>query len=174
VGQDEVDVAATAQTTLIVTVPGLGDDVQAIKAGLFETGDLFVVNKCLREGAAKTVNELTALIEMNRRPGEDAWVPEVFSTDALSGEGLLELTAGIEDHQAWLAAEGGRRRRDWKKRQLEKALLDRLREEWSRLVAERLNRNILNALVEKIAAGRDDPYSAAEGLLAAILNKGDD
>jgi LAO/AO transport system kinase len=176
VGQDEVDVAATAQTTLIVTVPGLGDDVQAIKAGLFETGDLFVVNKCLREGAAKTVTELRALIELDRRPtgDEDVWVPEVLSTDALTGQGIAELAQGIEDHRQWLRAEDGRRLRDWKKRQLEKALVDRLREEWSRLVAERVNRTDLAALVEGIAAGRDDPYSAAEGLLQQILTKGDD
>jgi LAO/AO transport system kinase len=176
VGQDEVDVAATAQTTLIVTVPGLGDDVQAIKAGLFETGDLFVVNKCLREGAAKTVGELKALIELDRRPGEgeDVWVPEVFGTDALTGEGLAELTAGIEAHRTWLLAEGGRRLAAWRRRQLEKALLDRLREEWGLLVARRLDRGALADLVEDIAAGRNDPYSAAEGLLRAILNKGDD
>jgi len=176
VGQDEVDVVAAAHTTLIVTVPGLGDDVQAIKAGLYEIGDLFVVNKCAREGAAKTIQELCALIELDRRPREgtdpEAWVPAVYGTEALAGEGVAELAAAIDDHRAWLLAEDGRRLTAWRRRQLRQGLLDMVREELWRDARTRISDEGLEASVEAIAAGRDDPYSAAEKIRDNILGRG--
>ena len=104
VGQDEVEIVNSAHTTILVTIPGMGDDVQAIKAGIMEIGDIFVVNKADREGSRKTVRELMNLIGigLRRRNGEEEWEPRIVETEAIKGRGIDKLYETIETHRAYL------------------------------------------------------------------------
>jgi LAO/AO transport system kinase len=97
-GQAEVDVARLAHTVLVVEAPGMGDDIQAIKAGIIEIGDIFVINKCDREGADKMERDLRMVLEMGRRR-EDSWEPAIFKTEAIAGKGIFELVYGIYRHK---------------------------------------------------------------------------
>ncbi len=105
VGQDEVDIVRLAHTTLVVMVPGMGDDIQAIKAGILEIGDLFVVNKADRDGADKTARELSMMLEMNMYP-EGSWKPPVLRTEAQRNVGVEELVQEMENHRQWLINSG--------------------------------------------------------------------
>ena len=93
-----MEIVNTAHTSIVVLVPGLGDDIQAIKAGIIEIGDLFVVNKCEREGADKIERDLRMVLEMGRRR-EDGWEPLIFKTEAILGKGIFELVYGIYRHK---------------------------------------------------------------------------
>jgi putative protein kinase ArgK-like GTPase of G3E family len=99
-GQSEVEIAGVAQTRLVVCPPDLGDEVQAIKAGVFEIADLFVVNKADMPSAPRAEQELLGMLAF-RKPS--AWTPPVLRTVATTGEGVAELLAGIQRHQAWIA-----------------------------------------------------------------------
>jgi LAO/AO transport system kinase len=112
VGQAEVDIAATADTTVVLLAPGMGDGIQAAKAGLLEVADLLVVNKCDRDGADATVRELHNMIATggDREPGE--WRPVVVRAIATAAGGIDELVEAIDKHRAWLESSGeGERRR---------------------------------------------------------------
>src|SRR5512136_82583 len=98
VGQDEVDIVHTAHTSIVVMVPGMGDDIQAIKAGIIEIGDLFVINKCEREGADRMERDLRMVLEMGRKR-EKEWTPIILKTEALLGIGVAELMKGIQQHR---------------------------------------------------------------------------
>jgi len=102
VGQSEVEVAGLADTTLVLLAPGMGDGIQAAKAGILEIGDIFVVNKADREGADATVRDLRHMISLGDRSQPDLWRPPVLKTVAARGEGIGELMAAIDDHLAWM------------------------------------------------------------------------
>src|SRR5204863_6765608 len=104
VGQDEVDVIRTVQSNLVILVPGMGDDIQAIKAGIMEIGDVFVVNKADRPGADRTVTEITMMMSLVEEHA--AWVPPIVKTVASRGEGTAELDAAIEKHFEYLKVSG--------------------------------------------------------------------
>jgi LAO/AO transport system kinase len=168
VGQDEVDVMRAAHTTCVVTVPGLGDDIQAIKAGILEIAEVLVVNKADREGADRTVRDLFQMLEL-RGPGGLHQI-EVVKTIAAwglrEGSGIAELVAAIEGHRAGQgsvqAAAAARRRAEAHLAEMVRALLaDRAAE----ILA---NAGGLGGLAERIAAGEIDPYSAAESVLARV------
>src|SRR6266576_2397997 len=110
VGQDEVEVIRTVQTNMVVLVPGMGDDIQAIKAGIMEIGDIFVVNKADRPGADKTVTEVTMMMSLVEEHGD--WVPPIVKTVASRGEGIAELDEAIAKHYAYLQASGELDRRN--------------------------------------------------------------
>src|SRR5438477_2480014 len=110
VGQDEVEVVRTVQTNVVVLVPGMGDDIQAIKAGIMEIGDIFVVNKADRPGADKTVTEVTMMMSLVEEHAE--WVPPIVKTVALRGEGIGDLDYAITKHFAYLEASGELDRRN--------------------------------------------------------------
>jgi len=163
VGQDEVEVVKTADTCVVVTVPGLGDDVQAIKAGILEIADIFVVNKADREGADKTVAELQAMMGLG--PGRSDWSPPILKTVATQGQGIAELAQGIFAHRAHLDRQGLRQTRQ---RERSRALfLELLQEQGTRRLLERASANgTLEQTIERIARREMDPYSAVEELLA--------
>jgi LAO/AO transport system kinase len=170
VGQDEVEIAATADTTLVVTVPGMGDDIQAIKAGILEVADLLVVNKADREGAARTYQDLLQMLELQTHRKDPAWRPLVILTQAKDNEGVEELMAGVEEHRKYLAGEGGRA--------LLKARGARARQEFLELLREGVFRHLLRQLeqdgrlagiLEDLLARRTDPYSASEALILKTL-----
>ena len=162
VGQDEVEVVKTAHTSIVVTVPGLGDDIQAIKAGILEIADIFVVNKADREGADKTVAELQAMMALG--PGRSDWSPPIFKTVAIEEEGIVELAQGILAHQAHLDQAGVRQERQ---RERSHALfLELLKERVTRRLLERAAANgILEQTIERIAHRDLDPYSAVDEFL---------
>jgi len=163
VGQDEVEIVKTADVSVVVLVPGMGDDIQAIKAGIMEIGDVFVINKADRDGVLRTEKELEALLSLAHRP--DGWSPPIVKTVATENKGLEELAAAVESYRDFQKdVEGARGRRRavarWR-------ILELLRE---RLLARALEADgkgeLLDALALEVADKRRDPYSAVEELLA--------
>lgn len=162
VGQDEVEVVKTAHTSIVVSVPGLGDDIQAIKAGILEIADIFVVNKADREGANRTVAELQAMMALG--PGRSDWSPPILKTVAIQGEGIAELAQGILAHQTHLDQGGLRQLRQ---RERSRAFfLELLQERVTRRLLEQAGANgILDQTIERIAHREVDPYSAVDDFL---------
>ena len=108
VGQDEVDVVKSAHTTVIVVIPGMGDDIQAIKAGILEVGDVFVINKADREGTDKTLSDLRLMIDMDQRKyDEGTWKPSIIKAEAVFDKGVEEILEEIEKHRAYLMETSG-------------------------------------------------------------------
>jgi LAO/AO transport system kinase len=161
VGQEEVEVVRAVDTVCLVTVPGLGDDIQAIKAGVLEIADVLVVNKADRPGADDTVRDLAHMLSLGK--DRRAWRPPIVRTTALRGEGIEELAAAIERHRAWAAESGERERRRHEAARAEVEAL--LREELLRQTAERVGQERIAAAVERVAARELDPYTAVEDLL---------
>ncbi len=176
-GQSEVEIARTAHTTLVVEAPGLGDDVQAIKAGVLEIADILVVNKADREGAEHTRRALQMMLDLGtnqsvRHPGwsgthedlaEPDWLPPICLTIAVRGQGVPELMQAIAEHRRYLAGSGGLAQRE---RVRAAAELDRLLRD--RLVAQvlgRIGQERLNDAVERIVARELDAHAAVERLL---------
>jgi LAO/AO transport system kinase len=167
VGQDEVEVVKAADISVVVLVPGMGDDIQAIKAGIMEIGDIFVINKADREGVNSTEKELEALLSLAMR--DDAWDPPIVKTVATESKGIQELAAAIEKYRSFhlLNDSGDGRRRAiarWR-------ILELLRE---RLVAQTLESDSaaekLDRLAGEVASRQRDPYSAVEELLESVAN----
>jgi LAO/AO transport system ATPase len=162
VGQSEVEVAGLADTTLVLLAPGMGDGIQAAKAGILEIGDVYAVNKADREGADRTRRELRTMLAMaERRDG--AWRPPVVQTVATTGVGIDDLLAEVDRHAAWLRESGelARRRTLRARREVEAIALAALRERWGRSGSGA----DLDALAERVVAGEVDPYAAADELL---------
>jgi LAO/AO transport system kinase len=157
VGQDEVEIVSTAHTAVVVTVPGLGDDIQAIKAGILEIADVLVVNKADREGADRTVRDLTHMLDL--RGGQPV---EIVKTVATTGQGIDELVAAIESHRQ--KQDAPRRARSRAAAQLLDLVKDRLYQAAHAALAARGG---LEALAEDIAARRRDPYAVADEVVAA-------
>jgi len=162
VGQDEVEVVKAADISVVVLVPGMGDDIQAIKAGIMEIGDIFVINKADREGVLTTEKELEALLSLAMR--DDSWEPPIVKTVATESRGIQELAAAIEKYRAFhlqRASGDGRRRAIARWR-----ILELLRE---RLVTQTLEADSaaekLDRLAGEVASRQLDPYSAMEELL---------
>lgn len=168
VGQDEVDVVRAAETTAVVLVPGLGDDIQAIKAGILEIADVFVINKADREGADRAAGEISAMLDFTP---ERAWRPPIVKTVAPRAEGVEDVIAALEGHGKHLAAtpEGAERQMRRARARLLAILEDRFR----RAVEARApGAEGLEEAMRSIQARRMDPYSAAERLFARLVRSG--
>ena len=169
VGQDEVEIVHTAHTSIVILVPGLGDDIQAIKAGIIEIGDLFVINKCDRNGTDKVERDLRLVLEMGRKR-EDGWEPPIFKTEAISGKGIFELVYGIVRHRQAMEQNN---------------VLERKRKERAKTTfLEVLENEVMAHFIEKIEKGgewekiiddlinrRTDPYTLAEKVMSEQLRK---
>jgi LAO/AO transport system kinase len=163
VGQDEVEIVKTADVSVVVLVPGMGDDIQAIKAGIMEIGDVFVINKADREGVLRTEKELEALLSLAHRP--DFWNPPVVKTVATENKGIEDLSKAIESYYEFQkSGENLERRKSIAKWRL----LELLQE---KLLSDVLSRNgtseKLDRLAQEIAEKRNNPYSAVEEILKA-------
>jgi LAO/AO transport system kinase len=162
VGQDEVEVVKAADVSVVVLVPGMGDDIQAIKAGIMEIGDIFVINKADRDGVNSTEKELQALLSLAAR--DDAWQPLIVKTIATEGAGVAGLAAAIEDYREFhLRTESG----DGRRRAIARwRILELLRE---RLVSQTLESAAasekLDELAGEVASRQRDPYSAVEEIM---------
>jgi LAO/AO transport system kinase len=165
VGQDEVEIVRTAHTSLVVTVPGLGDDIQAIKAGILEIGDVFVVNKADRPDADRAVRDLETMLEMNHR-GE--WTPPVVKTVAQKYDGIAELMEKIEDHRQYLDCSGRLTRFEENKSALR--FTELLRDRLFQQVHERISEgDRLGRTIRAIARREIDPYTAVEEVLQEMI-----
>ena len=165
VGQSEVEVAAMADTTMVLLAPGMGDAIQAAKAGILEIGDLYVINKADRDGADQVRRELRSMLALGERP-DGAWKPEIIKTIASKGEGIDDVVAGIEKHRQHLEASGEleRRRTRRARDEIEAIAVTALREQW-RGVHENA---ALDELAASVVAGESDPYAAADLLLEQL------
>jgi LAO/AO transport system kinase len=162
VGQDEVEIVKTADVSVVVLVPGMGDDIQAIKAGIMEIGDVFVINKADREGVLRTQKELEALLSLAHRP--DMWNPPIVKTIATEGKGIEDLAASVSAYMAFQSAGSGNSER---RIAIARWRLTELLQE--RLLGELLSRNGTGEKLERLSADiaekKIDPYSAVEELM---------
>lgn len=164
-GQSEVEVAGAAHTTIVVEAPGLGDDIQAIKAGILEIADILVLNKADLPGADRRVAQLQAMLNMGDY--SDGWRPPVLRTTAVQGEGVPQLADAVEQHWGFLSTGG--RLAAFSRRRAEQEFEEALRSEAMRVLRERiLDPDRQAELVERICQRELDPYSAASKVLAGI------
>jgi len=166
-GQSEVEVIKVAQTIVVIHAPGLGDEIQAIKAGLMEIADIFVVNKADRENADKAVMDIQAILQLDNK--EAAWKTPILKTTALTGEGVPQLIEKIEEHRRFLEKETGRKRSLGK---AETELVEAIKEKVTISIIDELKREgKFEELLKKIIEREIDPASAAEKLLHGKFKK---
>ena len=163
----DVGLVETADTTVVLLAPGMGDGIQAAKAGILEIGDVFVVNKADREGADRVRRDLRSMLSLGDRPA-DAWRPGIVKTVAQTGQGVDEVVAEIDRHREWSERTGalGRRRTRRARVEVEAIAVTTLRRRW----ADVGGREELDELAVAVAEGRTDPYTAADGLLSAFTD----
>lgn len=166
VGQSEVDIVKTADTTMVVVIPGMGDDIQAIKAGILEIGDLFTINKADREGTDKLNIEIEMMLELN--PEHVGWRPPINRTIASKGEGIEAVVDSIEAHQKYLNDSG----------EIVKIRKARIKNEVTAMLNDKVNRYIdknvvatdeFDSLVEKLQGREIEPYSVVDDIVGKVL-----
>jgi LAO/AO transport system kinase len=164
VGQDEVDIVRLADVTVVILVPGMGDDVQSIKAGIMEIADIFVINKSDREGAERVEREIRALQGLDMR--KDGWTPSVVKTVASAGLGTTELAAAIAEYEEYLQRENlafKKNVENWQER-----LVEMLRDAMLEKARAQLDSSALAQYAAEIADHRRDPYSLVEEILTGV------
>lgn len=166
VGQSEVDIVKTADTTMVIVIPGMGDDIQAIKAGILEIGDLFTINKADREGTDKLNIEIEMMLELN--PEHVGWRPPINRTIASKGEGIEAVVDSIEEHQKYLNDSG----------EIVKIRKARIKNEVTAMLNDKVNRYIdknvvatdeFDSLVEKLQGREIEPYSVVDDIVGKVL-----
>jgi len=167
VGQVEVEIASLADSVTVLVVPGMGDSIQAAKAGILEIADVFAVNKADRPQVQETIRDLRNMIALAAR-GPDDWKPPIVTTVAITGDGIGELVGQLDAHRAWLerSGEGDRRRAARAREEVAALALGALRRKMARLPGD----SALDALAGRVAEGQIDPYSAADELLGALTD----
>jgi LAO/AO transport system kinase len=167
VGQDEVEIVNTAHTSIVVLIPGSGDDIQAIKAGIIEIGDIFVINKCDREGADKMERDLRMVLEMGRKR-EDGWEPAIFKTEAILGKGIFELVYGIYRHKQ--ASEQSQTLEKKLRERTKATFLEILESEVMTHFVEKMEKEgKWESLIDDLTKRRTDPYTVVERMMAEEL-----
>ncbi|MFE6154757.1 methylmalonyl Co-A mutase-associated GTPase MeaB [Streptomyces sp. NPDC057889] len=166
VGQSEVEIASQADTSVVLLAPGMGDGIQAAKAGILEIGDVYVVNKADRDGADATARELNHMLGLGESRGAGDWRPPIVKTVAARGEGIDEVVEALEKHRAWMEEHGvlQERRLARASREVETIAVTALRERIADLHGDRR----LSSLAERIVAGELDPYRAADSLVEGL------
>ncbi|MBV7244213.1 methylmalonyl Co-A mutase-associated GTPase MeaB [Streptomyces sp. MW-W600-10] len=166
VGQSEVEIASQADTSVVLLAPGMGDGIQAAKAGILEIGDVYVVNKADRDGADATARELNHMLGLGESRGPGDWRPPIVKTVAARGQGTDEVVEALEKHRAWMEERGvlAERRTARAAHEVETIAVTALREKIADLRGDRR----LHALAERIVAGTLDPYAAADELVAGL------
>jgi LAO/AO transport system kinase len=166
VGQDEVEIVRLADITVVILVPGMGDDVQTIKAGIMEIADIFVVNKSDREGAERVEREVRALQSLDAR--HDGWTPPIVKTVASEGKGITELAAAIAEYEAYLQRDGRALKKsaeNWQSR-----LVEMLRDAMLEKARERLGDGNVARLAAEVAEHKRDPYTLVEEIAGKARN----
>jgi LAO/AO transport system kinase len=167
VGQDEVDIVKTADVCVVVLVPGMGDSIQAIKAGIMEIGDVFVINKAERDGVEQTERELLALLEMTMRP--DGWQPPIVRTVAIENRGIAELVAAIEKYGEFVRNTAHESDSSTSRHTAvaEHRILEILRERLLKRALQAVSAEQLNSFAAQVATRQRDPYSIVEDIITA-------
>ncbi|MDQ6875759.1 MAG: methylmalonyl Co-A mutase-associated GTPase MeaB [Actinomycetota bacterium] len=170
VGQAELEIASLADTTVLLLAPGMGDSIQAAKAGVVEIADIFVVNKADRDGADQTVRDLRYMLSLGgRHSAAGAWRPEIVRTVAIRGEGTADVVAAIDKHAGWMAASGelDRRRRRRAAAEIEAIALAAMRAQFRDVHGSAS----LDRLAGEVVSGRCDPYAAADRLVGDLADE---
>jgi len=169
VGQDEVDIVRSSDTTLIVLIPGMGDDVQALKAGILEVGDIFLINKSDREGVDKTVSDIRLMIEMDEKRYKDGWKPPILTAQAVFDKGIKELLDEIEKHRLHLSSNKG---------MVSTLKYEKTKNDLYEMIKDKIVKEILNDIVNSgefedairsIIDKKIDPYTACDKIVSAKL-----
>jgi len=166
VGQDEVDIVRLADVTIVILVPGMGDDVQTIKAGIMEIADIFVINKSDREGAERVEREIRAMQSLATRNRNDRWTPPIVKTVATEGTGTEELAAAIADYESYLKKENLVLRKNvenWQER-----LVEMLRDAMLEKAHAQMGGSSLERYAAEIAEHKRDPYSLVEEIVRGV------
>ena len=165
VGQSEVDIVKTADTTLVVLVPGLGDDIQAIKAGILEIGDVFAINKADREGVERLHIEIEMMLDLDQN--ETEWRPKITRTIASQNQGVVELVDSIEEHATYMVKTGLIQKRRFERTRNE--ILAMLDEAIKVYLKKKVAGSRFEVLTEEVSQRKNDPYSAVKAILAEVL-----
>ena len=172
VGQDEIDIVQSAHTTIIILVPGMGDDVQALKAGILEIGNIFVINKDDREGADRTVSDIRLMIEMDEKRYKDGWKPPILTAQAVFDKGVKEILDEIAKHREHLQSSA----QIQSMRKYEKA-----RHDLSEMIKDKIIHDVFNEIInsgdfettiQSIVKGEIDPYTACDTIVSKKLKTG--
>jgi len=172
VGQDEIDIVQSAHTTIIILIPGMGDDVQALKAGILEVGDIFVINKADREGADRTVNDIRLMIEMDEKRYKDGWKPPILTAQAVFDKGIKEILDEIEKHRTYVTSS------------LERQSMlkcEKARNDLSEMIKDKIVHEVLDDIIHSgefeealqlILKREIDPYTACDTIVLKKLKSG--
>lgn len=167
VGQDEIDIVRLADTNVVVMVPGLGDDIQATKAGVMEIADIFAVNKSDLDGADRVVREIKTMLSMNDSSEEEDWVPSVLKTVATEQDGIEDLFEAVDDHRSWLEAHRSDRERD--RRRIEQLVRLVISGEFDARIGRLLGTETWKDHLEAVLDRTETPYEAADALFDRIF-----
>jgi len=167
VGQAEVDVVKMAQTSIVVMVPGLGDEIQAIKAGIMEIADIFIVNKSDRQGAERATNDIRMMLELVHPEDGDPWLPKIFNTVAFRDEGIDEVVEGIDEHRDWMIRNNMLAGK--KKLRAELQAFGLLYDRMKTRVFDILNSSEFENWRDNMVSGGGTPYELAESLEEKLL-----
>ncbi|MBW2003119.1 MAG: methylmalonyl Co-A mutase-associated GTPase MeaB [Deltaproteobacteria bacterium] len=172
VGQDEIDIVRSADTTIIVLVPGMGDDVQALKAGILEIGNIFVINKADREGADRTVNDIRLMIEMDEKRYKDGWKPPILTVQAVFDKGIIEVLDEIDKHHKHLQSSAqiqSMRKYEKARNDLSEMIKDKIIHD---VFDEIINSGEFETTLQSIVMGEIDPYTACDTIVSKKLKIG--
>ncbi len=172
VGQDEIDIVQSAHTTIIILIPGMGDDVQALKAGILEVGDIFVINKADREGADRTVNDIRLMIEMDEKRYKDGWKPPILTAQAVFDKGIKEILDEIEKHRTYVTSSPERQ---------SMLKCEKARNDLSEMIKDKIVHEVLDDIIHSgefeealqlILKREIDPYTACDTIVLKKLKSG--
>lgn len=172
VGQDEIDIVQSAHTTVIILIPGMGDDIQALKAGILEVGDIFVINKADREGADRTVNDIRLMIEMDEKRYKDGWKPPILTAQAVFDKGIKEILDEIEKHRTYVTSSPERQ---------SMLKCEKARNDLSEMIKDKIVHEVLDDIIHSgefeealqlILKREIDPYTACDTIVLKKLKSG--
>ncbi|MBA7538979.1 putative GTPase [subsurface metagenome] len=165
VGQSEVDIVKVADTVVLISMPGMGDDVQIIKAGIMEIGDIFVINKADKEGCERLATEIEMMLDLNKNSG---WHPPVPKTIATDNVGIKKLLEEIDRHIKYLKESGELEQR--RRESAKKEIFDLIQEQWKEILSTLIDNGFLNKIATKIVKREEDPYTAVEKLSNILVH----
>jgi len=165
VGQSEVDIVKVADTVVLISMPGMGDDVQIVKAGIMEIGDIFVINKADKEGCERLVTEIEMMLDLNQN---SRWRPPVLKTIATDNVGIKKLLEEIDRHIKYLKESGELEQR--RRESVKKEIFDLIQEQWKEILSTFIDNGFLNKIVTKIIKREEDPYTVVEKLSNTLVH----
>ena len=165
VGQSEVDIVKVADIVVLISMPGMGDDVQIVKAGIMEIGDIFVINKADKEGCERLVTEIEMMLDLNQN---SRWRPPVLKTIATDNVGIKKLLEEIDRHIKYLKESGELEQR--RRESVKKEIFDLIQEQWKEILSTFIDNGFLNKIVTKIIKREEDPYTVVEKLSNKLVH----